>query len=285
MFANRAKTKFKRIMTGLGVTTILAIGATTPAWAIDCSKATDPIDVRICGNKGLKAADAAMGQAYSALLKTAPDADIRSMLVSSQRRWIAARNKGLTTNSEGAPLPVSELQKAITERTSRLSDRSDKGLVVKAEAQRRFLAKYSGGNFSGFDTSCEFIPNDRDQTSFSYQCYGAMHVQNKDRVCTADTDWATWSMSEDYGVSTVQGDTVKPAALCNDQSGNICDASKNTDKGEDSNWKVNPEKDEHFPTPKMSLPKLDVEGIWPLEDTDTAWFDQCLTSPTYPPAQ
>lgn len=280
MFTNRPKNKFKRTM--MGLIALLAMGA-TPAWAIDCSKATDPIDVRICGNTSLKAADAAMGQAYSALLKTAPDADVRSMLVNSQRRWIAARNERLSANSEGAALPVSELRKAITERTSRLSDRSDKGLVAQVAAQRRFLAKYSGGTFSGFDTGCEFIPNDRDQKSFSYQCYGAMHVQNKDRVCSANTDWATWSLSENYGVSTVQGDTAKPSAVCNDQSGDICGAGK--DKGGDSSWKLNPEKDEHFPSPKPNLAKLDVEGIWPLEETDATWFDQCLTSPIYPPAQ
>ncbi|WP_267553786.1 lysozyme inhibitor LprI family protein [Rhizobium rhizogenes] len=281
MFANRSKAKLNRVM--MVLLTLLAIGAATPAWAIDCSKATDPIDVRICGNASLKAADAAMGQAYSALLKTAPDADVRAMLISSQRRWIAARNATLGNDSQGKPLPVSELRKAITDRTSRLNDRSDKGFVAEAAAQRRFLAKYSGGTFSGFDAGCEFIPNDKSMTSFSYQCYGAMHVQNKDRLCSAQTEWATWSLYEYYGVSTVQGASAKLSAVCSDQSGDICAAGN--DKGEDSSWKLNPEKDEHFSSANPNLPKLDVEGLWPLEDADATWFDQCLTSPAYPPAQ
>ncbi|NEI72385.1 DUF1311 domain-containing protein [Rhizobium lusitanum] len=281
MFSIRLPTLPRFAMTALIAG--FGVGLAAPAWAIDCSKASDPIDKRICGNAGLKAADAAMGKAYSALIKTAPDADVRSMLVNSQRRWIAARNEGLNTNSEGAPLPVGELRKAIDERTKRLDDRSGKGLVAQAEAQRRFLAKYTGGAFSGFDTSCEFIPNDRDQTSFSYQCFGAMHVQNKARLCSANTEWATWSLSEDYGVSAIEGDTAKLTAVCNDQSGNIC--GKDKDAGAESAWSRNPEKDGQFPSAKTGLPKLDVEGIWPLEESDATWFDQCLTSPSYPPAQ
>ncbi len=50
------------------------------------------IDKKICDNASLKAADAAIGQAYAALLKETPDPEIRAMPVSSQRRWIAARN-------------------------------------------------------------------------------------------------------------------------------------------------------------------------------------------------
>jgi uncharacterized protein len=279
MLTNRARTSLRALM--IGVMAVFGLGVATPAWAIDCSKASDPIDKRICGNASLKAADAAMGRAYGALIKTAPDTEIRSMLVGSQRRWIGARNEGLNTDSQGAPRPIGELRKAIEERTKRLNDHSDKGLVAQAEAQRRFLTKYTGGDFSGFDTSCEFIPNDRDQTSFSYQCFGTMHVQNKLRVCSANTEWATWSLAEYYGVSTVEGGTAKSVASCSDQSGNICEKGKDT--ATDSDWSLNPGKDVQVPAPQTGLPKLDVEGIWPLEATDATWFDQCLTSPAYPP--
>lgn len=54
-----------------------------------------PIEKKICDNVSIKAADAAMGQAYAALPKDAPDPEIRVMLANSQRRWIAARNDGL----------------------------------------------------------------------------------------------------------------------------------------------------------------------------------------------
>jgi uncharacterized protein len=266
-------------LTIAGLVTFLGLGIATPAWAIDCTKASDPIDRKICGNAGLKAADTAMGQAYSALLKTASDPEVRAMLVNSQRRWIAARNEGLGSGSDGAAIPVSEIRRATAARTARLSDRSDKGLVGQAQEQRRFLAKYTGGAFAGFDTRCEFIPNDKDQSSYAYQCYGAMHVRNKDRLCSLSTEWATWSLYEYYAISTIEGDQAKASALCDDQSGEICGNSQKT------SWTRDPGADQHLPALKTDFPKLDVEGAWPLEESDATWFDQCLTSPTYPPAQ
>lgn len=257
---------------------MMIFGTRMPAWAIDCTKASEAIDKRICGDAGLKAADTAMGQAYSALLKSAPDAEVRSMLITSQRRWVAARNEWFSSNPGDRPLPVSELRKAMTDRTTALADRSDKGFVSQAAAQRRFLAKYTGGAFSGFDTGCEFIPNDNKQTNFSYQCTGAVHVQNKDRVCSLSTEFASWSLYQYYGVSTVAGEQAKPAAFCGDQSGDVCE------NGKGGGWDLSPDAN-HFPTPKRDLPKLDTEANWPLEETASTWFGRCLTRPTYPPEQ
>ncbi len=266
-------------LTIAGLMTFLGLRIATPAWAIDCTKASDPIDKKICGNAGLKAADTAMGQAYAALLKTAPDPEVHAMLVNSQRRWIVARNEGLGSGSDGAAIPVREIRRAMATRTARLSDRSDEGLVAQALEQRRFLAKYTGGTFAGFDTRCEFIPNDKDQSSYAYQCYGAMHVRNKDRLCSLSTEWATWSLYEYHAVSTIEGDKITGSALCSDQSGDICGNSQKT------GWTRDPGTDQHIPALKTDFPKLDVEGAWPLEESDATWFDQCLTSPTYPPAQ
>lgn len=270
------KLRKQSLLAMICLTMIISTGM--PAWAIDCTKASDPIDKRICGNASLKAADAAMGQAYSALLKIAPDAEVRSMLVNSQRRWITARDEWFRSNPGKTPSPVSELRKAITDRTAGLADRSDKGFVSQAEAQRRLFTKYTGGAFSGFNTSCEFIPNDSEQTSFSYQCTGAIHVQNKDRVCSLSTEFATWSLYEYHAVSTIAGEQAKPVAFCGDQSGDVCE------NGKGGGWDLSPDAD-HFPTLKKDLPKLDAEASWPLDETDATWFDQCLTSPTYPPVQ
>lgn len=262
-----------------GLTTIFGLALATPSWAIDCTKASEAIDKKICGNAGLKAADAAMGQAYAALIKTAPDPEIRAMLVNSQRRWIAARNDRLGSNTAGPAIPIAEIRRAMVERTVRLNDRSDKGFVARAQGQRRFLGKYTGGTFAGFDTRCEFIPNDRDQSSYSYQCYGAVHVRNKDRLCSLSTEWATWSLYQYYAVSTIEGDKAKASALCSDQSGDICNDSQKTA------WVRDPGADQNFPPLKADFPKLDAEGAWPIETSDATWFDQCLTSPTYPPVQ
>jgi len=262
-----------------GLVAILGLGTTTPAWAIDCAKASDPIDKKICGNAGLKAADAAMGQAYGALVKTAPDPEIRTMLINSQRRWIAARNDWLGNGSGDAAVPAGEIRRAMIARSARLGDRSEKGLIAQAQAQRHLLEKYTGGAFAGFNTSCEFIPDDREQKHYSYECSGVMHVQNKDRVCSSSAEWASWSIYMYYGVSTVEGDKVTPVALCSDQSGNVCS------NGQENGWTREAATDQHFPLPQTSVPTLDAENTTPLETTDASWFDQCLTSPIYPPAQ
>lgn len=254
------------------------LGTSMPAWAIDCTKASDPIDKTICGDAKLKAADAAMSQAYGALLKTAPDAEVRAMLINSQRRWISARNEWLGRDSNGSTFPIGEFRKAMIERAAQLTDRSDKGPVAQAEAQRRFLAKYTGGAFSGFNTSCEFIPDDSGQKSFSYQCTGAVHVQNKDRVCSLSAEFASWALYQYYGISTIAGEQAKPVAFCGDQSGDICE------NGKGGGWDLSPDAN-HFPVLKRDLPKLDTEANWPLGETDATWFGQCLTSPTYPRTQ
>lgn len=75
---------------------LAGLGAlSAPAWAIDCHKAGTPAEKLICSDRGAVAADAELNRAYAALLKQAPDAQIRAMLVDSQRRWIEARNMRL----------------------------------------------------------------------------------------------------------------------------------------------------------------------------------------------
>lgn len=66
-----------------------------PAWAIDCSKAQTPSEKLICSSKSLQNADSKLNKAYAATLKAAPDEEIRSMLVASQKRWIIARDRAM----------------------------------------------------------------------------------------------------------------------------------------------------------------------------------------------
>jgi hypothetical protein len=82
-----------------------------------------PIEKKICDNLSIKAAEAAMGQTYSAPLK-------RHLIPKSGRCWQTANVAGLqhaTMGPNDAVIPVGEIHRAMVECTDRLSDRSDKG--------------------------------------------------------------------------------------------------------------------------------------------------------------
>ncbi|MGS0892163.1 lysozyme inhibitor LprI family protein [Burkholderia stagnalis] len=257
---------------------MLGIGMATPGFAMDCAKAAQAIEKRICGNAGLRAADTRMNAAYAGALKAAPDAAIRDMLVRSQRRWIAARNNRLDTDYEGRPMAVDEVRKAIDRRTAVLADRSDNGLIARARAERQWLAKYTGGPLTGFDASCDFIPGDARGTHVSYACFGAVYVQHRARVCSQSEDWATGAVYQYRGVSAVDGGQARPVAFCEAQA-HACDHG-----GAQAGWvrAGGAGADNRAPVPAAGLPQLDAE-MWPLGDgDDAAWFDRCLTAATYP---
>ena len=93
-FRNRAAQLL--CLVGLGV-------LAAPALAINCQKASSPSEKLICSDRKAVAADAELNRAYAAVLKQAPDEEIRKMLVDSQRRWIEARDRaleGLTDDSD-----------------------------------------------------------------------------------------------------------------------------------------------------------------------------------------
>ncbi len=95
----------------------VALGG-APALALDCAKATAPVERAVCGDPAAEAADEAMSKAYDALMATlAPQH--RLALVASQRRWLKER----------ASLCVSEDGKEV-----------DHCLVGKTQARRAFLS-------------------------------------------------------------------------------------------------------------------------------------------------
>lgn len=84
-------------LAGLASMFMMGAGMALPAFAMDCAKAVQPIEKRICASSVLRAADARMNSAYSGALKAAPDTTIRDMLVRGQRR--AAGSTHATTVS------------------------------------------------------------------------------------------------------------------------------------------------------------------------------------------
>ncbi|WP_244137696.1 lysozyme inhibitor LprI family protein [Burkholderia sp. BCC1644] len=262
---------------------MFGVGLAVPGFAMDCAKAAQPIEKRICANAALRAADARMNSAYAGALKAAPDAAIRDMLVRSQRRWIGARNNRLDADYEGRPLAANEVRKAIDRRSAELADQSGKGLVARALAERQWLAKYTGGPLTGFDGNCDFIPDDASGAHVSYACFGAVHVQHRARVCSQSEDWATGAVYQYRSVSAADGGKVRPVAFCETQAhGQSCDSG-----GAQSGW-VRARTfgvDGRAPAPAAGMPQLDAE-MWPIGDGDDAvWFERCLTASVFPDAR
>ena len=69
---------------------LLLLGLKLEAQAFDCGKASTEVELAICADSELKAADDALGKAYSSLKPLLPAGE-QKMLVRSQRRWIAWR--------------------------------------------------------------------------------------------------------------------------------------------------------------------------------------------------
>ncbi|WP_257128529.1 lysozyme inhibitor LprI family protein [Burkholderia sp. MSMB1459WGS] len=266
-------------LAGLAAMFMMGVGLAVPGFAMDCSKAVQPIEKRICASPALRAADARMNAAYAGVLQAAPDAAVRDMLVRSQRRWLAARNKRLDTDYDGHRLAVDEVRKAFDRRTAVLADRSDEGLIARALAERQWLAKYSGGPLAGFDANCDFIPDDASGAHVSYACFGAIHVQHHARVCSQSEDWATGAVYQYRLVSAADGGKVHPVAFCEAQGTHACDSGS-----AQAGWvrAAASGGENRTPAPVAGLPQLDAE-LWPLgEGGDAAWFDRCLKAPVFP---
>ncbi|MGU3547026.1 lysozyme inhibitor LprI family protein [Methylobacterium sp. A52T] len=188
--------------------------APSSARAIDCRKAASPLERMICADPALRKADAALGAAYSGLLHSTDDAEIRAMLIASQKRWVAARDTWLGDLDAADARAV--VLKAIRARTEDLSGRSKSDparphWIAAALRQRAFAARFTGGPFAGFDTACDFLPVGRDRV---YGCFGSRRYQNGDRVCTLSDDWASGHTSETRTVARVVDGAARTVATC-----------------------------------------------------------------------
>lgn len=258
------------------------------AQAIDCRKASTSIDRMICRDARLRKADAALGTAYSGLVKATEDAEIRAALVASQKRWLARRDDRLGRLGEDRESPDAETQreillKAIEARSEQLSRRSRADpkvpdLIATALEQRRFAARFTGGAFAGFETSCDFLPGGG---SYSYGCFGRQRFQNDARVCTLTQDWASGSVSETRIVGRVADGRLTTIATCSIGSGGADEACPDSDAppGRQGGWKQESAA-LGAEAPGQPLPKLDVDVS--LDEAEE-WLPACLTDPAFPP--
>lgn len=253
-----------------------------PAMAINCAKAENAVDKLICSDKKAVAADADLNRAYQAILKAAPDDEIRAMLVASQKRWLAARDRALDrllTDPESVPDDKSarEIARDVIQNRSAQFKEIGKGsstppIISRALEQRQFQSQFTGGDFAGYWTTCDVLPRDGD-----YACFATRHYQNNDRLCSVDESWASGTVYTKRYVANVVNGKPKVIASCSfNDAAQACITLGDTP----AKWNRQPEMPQYVYADKP-LPKLDGE-IDASDDAD--WVKACLTEPGFPPA-
>ena len=271
-------------LSALVLTLAASLLAPSAAHAIDCGKAARALERMICADPRLRKADAAMGTAYTALLRSTDDPEIRTMLGAGQRRWLAARDEwlgDLKAERDPETSPKVIVRQAIEVRTGQLSARAkdDPGrpeLIAAALRQRLFAARFTGGPFAGFATACYFLPVGLDRL---YDCFGTRHVQNADRVCALTVDWASGHVSETRTVGRVIDGALRTIARCSigDSPDEPCPDPDGT-----GGWMRPPADAKAEAAPAKGRPALDAE--FALDADQEAWLTACLIDPAYPPA-
>lgn len=271
-FRNRAAQLL--CLAGLGV-------VAAPALAINCQKASTPSEKLICSDRKAVAADGELNRAYAAVLKQAPDEEIRKMLVDSQRRWIEARDQalnGLTDDSDALQddqTPGGLAADMILNRVAALKEirKGDKlpAMIAAALRQREFNKQFTGGPYAGFDVSCDILPPDYKY----YACFATRHYQNNDRICSVEEYWATGSVYVQRYVAKVVDNKPVPVASC---SFNGNDANCPGSIADDAHWNTGPEvhKVDYSSKP---LPKVDGEVH---DDDEYGWLKSCLSDASFP---
>lgn len=270
------------VVKALLVAGLFALSA--PALAINCTKAASAVEKLICSDKKTVAADADLNRAYQAILKQAPDEEIRAMLVASQKRWLQARDRALDrllTDPEAVPedKTAGAIARELTENRAAQFRQARKGastptMIRIALEQRQFQSQFTGGAFAGYWTSCDVLPRDYEY----YSCFAIRHYQNQDRVCSVDESWASGAVYTKRYVANVVNGKPRVIASCSFSSADEACASVGEVKAA---WNRKPEAPQYVYA-DQPLPKLDGE-IDASDDAD--WVKACLTDPAYPPAQ
>jgi uncharacterized protein YecT (DUF1311 family) len=269
------------------LTLLLPLGAlvlahASPAHALDCTKASSPVEKSICETPELKKADAAMSAAYFKLLGETTDAEFHEALIRSQRRWLQVRSRGVPRidgEEEDEPDDRKVLLQITQDRRDFLAGTRP---IRTMEQQRKIASKDGGGAFAGYEGSCEFLPPHYGH--WGYVCWITTHRQHKDRICSVGEDWASGHTTEHRLVSVVNNGDPKAVASCyTGYAGLICPDPENIEEiGAAAHWNTNPRPSttDLRPPRANSLWKYDPEGP---AGADEPWMQDCLFAPTYPP--
>jgi uncharacterized protein len=272
------------LLKALRVLIAVASLAPLPSAAMECARATTPLEKLICGDATLRAQDALLSQTYFKLLKATNDPESHDLLMASQRRWLKnqqAEYKKIEPNDKAMIL------NAIQDRIFQLGGGKDapaKAPIIKRiEDERQFASKFTGGPFGGYEIECWSAPEGFGDGA--YVCVGNQTFQNDNRICRSTIEWASAHETEYRTVAQANGNEAKMIATCS--------------TGYASSDYECPEADEEDPTAKKwnrqptvtdSIPELKVRDdhnpfskLDPDADKpDIDWITACLTDPNYP---
>lgn len=260
--------------------------AATPAAAMQCARASTPLEKIVCSDRQLAAADQAMADAYFKLLHAIDDPSIRTSLIASQRRWLAARESDLgeLDRAEGMDKRAQRtILLAVTrQRTRDLQERSGgrPRFVATALRQRALASAYSGGPFAGYRVACSFIPDRRDDRKMYYSCFGGHAYQHGDRVCSQSEDFASYTVVTTRAVGRVENGHLKLVATCD--FGGSDKSCPDDDADRLRAWNTQPTT-EQFQTGYGDGQRLEVDPDLGTGDEDADWLSRCLLTPSYPP--
>jgi len=265
---------------------VLVVASPASVHALDCAKASTPVEKLLCATPELKQADAAMGAAYFKLLRETKNPEFHDALIRSQRRWLEARSYGPDRFGAAEADKTDDREVLLKMTRDRLDFLKGAELIRAMEEQKKAIANDSGGPFAGYETSCWFLPPP--YGGWNYACFSAAHRQHRDRVCSVDVKWATGPTIETRLVSIVKDGEPKPVANCS-----IGDASPNEqcpEPGDDAkakavaHWNTNPLSASDLPIPHADhLWKYDPDAAPKL--ADQPWMHDCLFASTYPPRE
>jgi uncharacterized protein YecT (DUF1311 family) len=270
----------------------LALGALIvahayPVRALDCGKASLPLEKLFCATPELKKADEAMSLAYFKLLRETADPDFHELLIRSQRRWLEVRSHGVDRFGAAEGDETDDRKLLLNMTRDRLTFLQTAAPIHAMERQRKITNQDSGGSFVGYETSSCFFPPPP-YGNWGYICLGAVHRQHNDRICSVATEWASGRTSEYRLLSVLKNGEPKPVAACDTgygaTSGQCPEPDDDAETKAVAHWTTNPESSDELPTPHAS-------GLWKYDPdidpaiSDQPWMRDCLFASTYPPPE
>lgn len=259
------------------------------ARALDCGKASSPVEKLLCKTPALKRADDAMSAAYFKLLRETKDPEFHEALLRSQRRWLEARAEAFKPDrpqqedDETNALPKILLQ-ATRDRLKFLQTATP---LRAMEGQRKAVSKDSGGAFAGYRARCTFLPPSRG--SSTYTCLGEAHRQHNGRICSAGVDWASGHTTDYRLVTVLKNGAPQAVASCSIGYAATSEQCPYPDDDAEtkalSHWNTNPN-----PQPTDTLPVPYTGGLWKYDpeialDVADKWMDECLFATVFPPPE
>jgi uncharacterized protein len=237
------------------------VAQASPVAALDCAKASEPIEKMLCSSAELKKADDEMSAAYFKVLHDAKDPEVHAAVIQSQQRWLRERVLGLQRLAAVAG-------DGTYERVVLLDWTRDRLVALGAtmmwaiEPRWKMAAAPGDGPFNGSRTTCSFLAPP--YANWDYVCWGAVYRQHHDRICVVEKGKPPAVAG--CGLGYVSADAKCPAP-----GRSVRSAYEDTKPG------LRPH-DSPLPDPR-EISKYDLESG--LETDDELWMEQCF-SPVFP---